>query len=68
MKSHSTANRPDLRAFISAKAVIVIAVITLGTGLLAYEWRHAHGEKIHGTSVSEHHHHKKKESKTAVNP
>ena len=72
--SHGTAmnrirNGPALRGFISAKAAIVLAIITAGMGVLAYEWHHARPAKPHHGSVSAHHHHKHgDESKTSANP
>jgi hypothetical protein len=43
-------------AFISAKLAIVLAVIAVGCGLLAYEWNRADSAKTHHTSA--HHHHR----------
>jgi CheY-like chemotaxis protein len=49
--------RTALRAFISAKLAIVLAVIAVGGGLLAYEWHHADSAKTHHTGA--HHHHQR---------
>ena len=55
-----------LRGFISAKAAIVLAIITGGAGVLAYEWHNAHLAKSHQGSLSAHHHHKH-ETKSSAN-
>ena len=56
-----------LRGFISAKAAIVLAIITGGAGILAYEWHHAHPAKSQHGSASVHHHNKR-ETKNSANP
>ena len=62
MKTHLL--RSARRAFITAKAAIVLAVIAGGTGVLAYEWHNAHpGSSGHHAGGGGHSHHKK--SKTA---
>jgi hypothetical protein len=41
--------------FISAKAAIVLAVITGAGGMLTYEWHHAHSAKGHYARSATHH-------------
>ena len=65
MKTHCITSHTGTRGFISAKAAIVLAVITGGAGLLIYEWHNAHPGKTH-SSAPAHHHSKNHESKTAA--
>jgi hypothetical protein len=56
MNSTRTSRRSAIRAFIFAKLAIVLAVIAVAGGLLAYEWHHADSVKTHHTSPHHRHH------------
>ncbi len=56
MNSPRHTRRSSARAFITAKLAIVLAVIAIGGGLLAYEWQHAHSGKSHPASAHHRHH------------
>ena len=62
--THPIPSRAAMRGVVSAQAVVVLAVITACTGLLAYEWHSAHATKSHHGSMPAHHH-KNHEAKTA---
>jgi hypothetical protein len=56
MNSPRPARRSSTRALITLKLAIVLAVIAIGGGLLAYEWEHAHSGKTHAASAHHHSH------------
>ena len=63
--TETSATVPDVfargnRAFISVQLAIVLAVIALGTALVAYELHTAHAKAHHSSSASRSHHHKQK--------
>jgi len=62
MKTHHTPARSARRGFISAKAAIVLAIITGSAGLLAYEWHNAHPDKQHHSA----HHPRKHDTKSTA--
>jgi hypothetical protein len=66
MNTPHTTHRPSLRGFISAKLAIVLSVIAVSCGVLAYEWHQADTSKVHHISASAHHHHKKHGHKTVA--
>lgn len=56
MNSRRTIRRSAMWAFISAKLAIVLLVIAIAGGMLAYEWHHADSAKTHHTSAHHRHH------------
>ncbi len=57
MNSPGATRRTSIGGFISAPLAIILAVLAIGGGLLAYEWRHAHAAKTHHAGAHHHHHH-----------
>jgi hypothetical protein len=55
MDTPRIASRTALQGFISGQLAIVLAVIIGSSGVLAYEWKHAHAAKSHHGSSAEHH-------------
>ena len=56
MKMHRITRRSATRAFVSVQFAIVLAVITGGTALVAYEWYAAHPTAQHSSGAGHHHH------------
>jgi hypothetical protein len=64
-------HRSALHGFIATQLAVVIAIITGGVALMAYEWRSAHPVKVPGSSAAafpSHHHKHKHHPEATGNP